>query len=147
MKRYYLAYGSNLNKAQMAYRCPTAKPVGTAEIPDFELVFRRGFLTIEPKEGSIVPVGIWEIKDSDEKALDRYEGFPKFYYKEWFQVEVPGVGKRLCMAYIMTNGHPIQVPSEAYLTTVMDGYRDFCLQDWMIPLANAYDRSAKEGTI
>lgn len=30
MKRYYLAYGSNLNVRQMAWRCPTAKAVGIA---------------------------------------------------------------------------------------------------------------------
>lgn len=31
MKRYYLAYGSNLNVRQMKYRCPTAKIAGTAQ--------------------------------------------------------------------------------------------------------------------
>ena len=34
-KRYYIAYGSNLNIDQMSYRCPGAKVVGTSEIPDF----------------------------------------------------------------------------------------------------------------
>ena len=32
MKKYYIAYGSNLNVEQMRYRCPDAKVVGTAEI-------------------------------------------------------------------------------------------------------------------
>lgn len=40
MKKYYLAYGSNLNIRQMALRCPTAKPVGTAVIEDYELLFK-----------------------------------------------------------------------------------------------------------
>ena len=40
MKKYYLAYGSNLNVRQMALRCPTAKPVGTAVIKDYELLFK-----------------------------------------------------------------------------------------------------------
>ena len=31
-KRYYLAYGSNLNVHQMMYRCPTARIIGTAVI-------------------------------------------------------------------------------------------------------------------
>lgn len=38
MKKYYLAYGSNLNIRKMALRCPTAKPVGTAVIKDYEKV-------------------------------------------------------------------------------------------------------------
>ena len=39
-KRYYIAYGSNLNIDQMSYRCPGAKVVGTSKIPDFELLFK-----------------------------------------------------------------------------------------------------------
>ena len=53
MKKYYLAYGSNLNLRQMALRCHTAKPVGTAVIKDYELLFKGSktgaYLTIEPK--------------------------------------------------------------------------------------------------
>ena len=40
MKRYYLAYGSNLNVRQMKYRCPTAKIAGTAVIRDYELLYK-----------------------------------------------------------------------------------------------------------
>ena len=32
--KLYLAYGSNLNKEQMAYRCPDAVPVGISRIPN-----------------------------------------------------------------------------------------------------------------
>ena len=39
-KKYYIAYGSNLNLPQMAFRCPTAKVVGVSEIKDYELLFR-----------------------------------------------------------------------------------------------------------
>ena len=38
--RRYIAYGSNLNRAQMALRCSDAKVVGTGEIKDYELLFR-----------------------------------------------------------------------------------------------------------
>lgn len=124
MSKYYLAYGSNLNKRQMAYRCPNAVPVGVAIIPDYALVFRRGYLTIEPKAGGCVPVGVWEITEEDEKALDHYEGFPKFYFKQDFRVEVNGDALD-CMAYIMTDGHPIQAPSADYLGIVDHGYADF----------------------
>ena len=39
MKRYYLAYGSNLNIAQMQFRfrCPDAVVAGTAVIPDYDV--------------------------------------------------------------------------------------------------------------
>ena len=38
-KRYYIAYGSNLNIAQMRVRCPQARIIGTSEIKDYELLF------------------------------------------------------------------------------------------------------------
>ena len=78
MKKYYLAYGSNLNLEEMKSRCPLSKPVGAAVIPNYRLVYKgvpyRSFLTIEPCEGETVPVGIYEITEKDEARLDIYEG-------------------------------------------------------------------------
>ena len=36
----YMAYGSNLNREQMAHRCPTARVLGSAELTDHRLLFR-----------------------------------------------------------------------------------------------------------
>ena len=122
--KYYLAYGSNLNMDQMAHRCPDARPAGNYKIEGYGLVFRRGYLTIEPAEGKSVPVGIWEISEADEKALDRYEGYPRFYRKEYF--DLPYYDRTIpCLVYIMQDGYPIHEPSDAYMQTVRDGYRDF----------------------
>ena len=72
-KRLYIAYGSNINLEQMAYRCPNSKVIGTAMIPDYELEF-RGVATIVPKKGAEVPVLMWEIDQQDEINLNHYEG-------------------------------------------------------------------------
>lgn len=109
-KRYYIAYGSNLNIRQMKYRCPDARIIGTAVLRDYELLFKGSktgaYLTIEPKEGGVVPVAVWEVSESDESALDRYEGFPVFYYKKEMKMEIKGIKsgklrKRNCFVYIM----------------------------------------------
>ena len=80
MKKFYLAYGSNLNVKQMQFRCPDARIVGTAEIPNYQLLFKGSktgsYLTIEPKQGCIVPAAVWSVSERDELALDRYEGIP-----------------------------------------------------------------------
>lgn len=72
-KRYYIAYGSNLNISQMRMRCPHARVIGTSVIPDYELLFKGSmtgsYLTIEPKEGSSVPVAVWETTDDDEARI------------------------------------------------------------------------------
>jgi hypothetical protein len=50
--RLYIAYGSNLNLPQMAFRCPTAEVVGAGEVKGYEMLFRGGrrgaVATIEP---------------------------------------------------------------------------------------------------
>ena len=143
MSKYYLAYGSNLNKEQMAYRCPGAEPVGTAMIHNCRLEFRRGFLTIEPAEGSSVPVGVWRISKANEASLDRYEGYPTFYYKKQVRVMIDGGGPVTGTVYIMQDGHPIQKPSESYLLTCAVGYADFGLDN--APLKKAYERSMLGG--
>ena len=91
-QRLYIAYGSNLNLEQMAFRCPTAKVVGKSELKDYELLFRGGrrgaVATVEPKAGSTVPILVWEIQKKDEASLDLYEGYPNFYDKQMLEIEL-----------------------------------------------------------
>jgi hypothetical protein len=143
-RRLYAAYGSNLNLPQMTTRCPTAKPVGTAELKGYELVFRGGknnaVATVEPKEGAAVPVLVWDLEPGDEKALDWYEGFPRFYGKR--DVELKLDGKPVtAMVYVMTPGHRAGTPSEYYLTALAEGYRTAGFDPTV--LAAAVKRSAE----
>lgn len=133
-KRYYIAYGSNLNIPQMRMRCPSARIIGTSEVPDYELLFKGSqtgsYLTIEPKAGASVPVAAWEVTPEDEAALDRYEGFPTFYYKAEMVLPIKGIrsGKvrdRRCFVYIMHEERPLGVPSGYYVSTCLAGYRSF----------------------
>ena len=123
----YIAYGSNLNLSQMEQRCPTARVIGTSEIKDYELVFRgsrySAVATIEPCEGSNVPVLLWGIQPEDEKSLDRYEGYPNFYEKENMEI-VLNSSTVSAMVYVMTPGHELGIPSERYKTSIEDGYMD-----------------------
>ena len=76
LEELYFAYGSNLNLGQMAVRCPQAGVVGKAVLEGYELAFRRGVLTILPKEGGRVNGLLWRVNAWDELTLDRYEGYP-----------------------------------------------------------------------
>jgi len=123
--KLYAAYGSNLDLDQMAYRCPYATVAGKSEIKNYELIFRgskgSAVATVEPKKYCSVPVLIWEITEFDEAALDRYEGWPKFYRKENFTIEVKGKPTEV-MIYIMNDGYPIGLPSLNYFSTIRHGY-------------------------
>jgi len=131
-KRYYIAYGSNLNVNQMKKRCPSARIVGTSEIQNYELLFKGSktgyYLTIEPKKGESVPVAVWETTTEDEKALDCYEGFPIFYDKTEMILPVKETGKiqnRKGYVYIMHKNNPQGIPSQHYIDTCMEGYLYF----------------------
>ena len=133
-KRYYIAYGSNLNIYQMRYRCPNARIIGTAVVPNYELLFKGSktgsYLTIEPKKGSNVPVAVWETTAEDEFALDRYEGYPTFYYKKELVLPIKGIktGKvrnRKVYVYIMHEDRPIGIPTKSYVRTCIEGYHNF----------------------
>ena len=119
-KRYYIAYGSNLNIRQMRMRCPSARRIGTS----------GAYLTVEKKPGRSVPVGVWEVTQADEKALDRYEGFPNFYYKKELTLPIKGtrtgkVRKHRVFVYIMHENRSIGIPSISYMQTCIRGYDDF----------------------
>ena len=134
MKKYYIAYGSNLNVKQMKFRCPGAKVVGTSVIRNYELLYKGSktgsYLTIEKKKGGMVPVAVWEVTADDEKRLDAYEGYPNFYYKTDMQLTVKshitGRKKKLdAFVYIMHEERKLGIPSYAYVRTCVQGYRDF----------------------
>ena len=118
-RRLYIAYGSNINLEQMAYRCPNSKVVGKEMLKGYELEF-RGVATIVPKENAEVPVLIWEIDGRDEHSLDKYEGFPNLYRKELFEIEVDGE-KKESMAYLMNKGQ-ISPPTSYYYNVINQGY-------------------------
>jgi hypothetical protein len=128
MSKLYVAYGSNLNLKQMAYRCPTAELVGIGEIENYELQFKgmrnSSYATIAPCVGKSVPVAVWDIKNADEKRLDRYEGYPSHYFKQDIPVKLNNGGDISAMVYIMDLNQNFGLPSDGYYDTVHQGYLD-----------------------
>lgn len=137
-KKLYLAYGSNLSISQMNFRCPDAFVVGRATIKDYRLMYKGSktgaYATIEPAEGYEVPVLVWMISENDEKSLDRYEGYPVFYYKKELEVEVMGISRRdrdksygvkTAMVYIMDEERGHGLPSRYYEEILKEGYKQF----------------------
>lgn len=133
MQKLYLAYGSNLDHRQMKMRCPDAEYLGKTEVKNYTLLYRGnyrdyGVATIEPKDGENVPAGIWSISERDEIMLDRYEGYPHLYDKEFLKVELNGEMVEV-MVYIMTPGHLLATPAQWYYETLRRGYMDCGLDE------------------
>lgn len=143
-KRYYIAYGSNLNLKEMAARCPSAHLTGTATIKDYQLLFKgtppRVYLTVEPKPGSQVPIALWEISARDELALDDYEDYPALYYKTEMElaVQTKAASSPILLSgliYIMYETAPCGLPTPDYLEACREGYHDQGFDQTIIDLA------------
>lgn len=128
MNKLYIAYGSNLHKEQMAFRCPGAQVICTGVVEDYALMYRGSktgaYATIIPCKGEYVPVAVWEINEDHEISLDIYEGFPRFYQKEELEVTLENGRKIKAMAYIMFEEAKPGYPSMRYLETCSQGYID-----------------------
>ena len=83
---------------------------------DYELLYKGSktgsYLTIEKKEGGVVPVAVWEVTAADEHSLDAYEGCPNFYYKKNMKSGFPKPEKRwmlLCISCMKNAGFGFQL--------------------------------------
>lgn len=119
-EKLYVAYGSNINLDQMAFRCPNSEVVGTAMLQGYELQFKR-VATIEKNADAQTPVLIWKLPKEDERVLDRYEGFPSLYRKEQVSLEVDSQEQK-AMVYIMNGNRPLAEPSMRYYECIQQGY-------------------------
>lgn len=137
-RKIYIAYGSNLNIKQMKLRCPRAKKIGEYNLEGYKLEFRGVANIIKDKE-SKVPVGLWEITEECERALDIYEGYPRLYRKEYIELELDGK-KEIGMVYVM-NYRGIAPPNRHYYNIIKEGYRNFGINE--IPLKKALEESIK----
>jgi gamma-glutamylcyclotransferase (GGCT)/AIG2-like uncharacterized protein YtfP len=138
--KLYFAYGMNTNKEEMAYRCPTAVPLGKAVLPDYRFEF-KSFATIVPSPKEQVEGVLWTITDTDESALDILEGYPEFYDKKTVSVEHNGQSY-IAMTYIMGPREQGHAPSDGYYSMVSQGYQTFGLSQQQ--LLDAKNRSIKE---
>jgi gamma-glutamylcyclotransferase (GGCT)/AIG2-like uncharacterized protein YtfP len=121
----YFAYGSNLNRADMRERCPSARALAVARLDGWRLTF-RGVANIEPAEGRTVHGALWWLSRDDLVALDRYEGAP-IHYRQRIVVVDTDHGPRRAIAYLMERPSYLGLPSTWYLGRIAEGFRDWGL--------------------
>ena len=124
MGKIYLAYGSNMSVEQMTHRCPEAKLLEVTMLPGFRLAFtgapNRSYATIQKDDTRQVPVLLWEISQTDEASLDRYEDYPNFYEKA--EIELNG---QTVMYYYMVEQYGLGLPSDEYYNIIAAAYDKF----------------------
>jgi gamma-glutamylcyclotransferase len=126
---YYFTYASNLNKKQMKERCPDSKPLFTAALPNYKLVFagwsrkwRGGIASIKSSRGEKVRGAVYEVSDVCLRQLDKHEvGFQRLNVTVFDEDNEP----HQVVTYIKQGQLEETTPSREYGAVVRQGYRDW----------------------
>ena len=78
----HFAYGSNMSRAPMRARCPSAREVGTATLAGHRLIITSdGYASVVPQPGGVVHGLLWRLAPRDVAALNAYESLDTGLYR------------------------------------------------------------------
>lgn len=130
----YFAYGSNLDWPQMQRRCPSAKFICAARLPDYQFGITRhsrlrdcGTANVIPARGKEVWGAVYEVSDADLSVMDRFEDG---YRREILTVYPIGNGNRAISAlvYVADIEKNVPLPSAEYKRLILEGAKH-----WQLP--------------
>ena len=129
---YYFAYASNLSRSQMLERCPDSQPKFVASLPNHKLIFagwsrkwHGGVAGIKPYKGEKVIGAIYEISERCLRSLDKYEGYPTTYNRKNIIVFTEFGDPVEAITYVKVEQSVETQPSQEYLATIQQGYKDW----------------------
>jgi hypothetical protein len=103
-------------RAQMGERCPAARLIGVALLPERRFVINRlGFATLIAAPAERAYGLVWTLNRDDELSLDRYEAVAEGEYRK-DTVILDAYGEALI--YIATDATP-GMPLRGYLETIL----------------------------
>ena len=122
----YAAYGSNMDPAQMARRCPHSPQRGTGWLQGWRLTFggedlgwEGALATVVEAGGERVFVVLYELSEPDEQALDRWDGVTLGYYRK-SKVRVSTLDSDVLAWLYVLNGYEGGLPAARYLGIMAD---------------------------
>ena len=100
MKTYF-AYGSNMWNDQMSKRCPQSKKLGNARLLGYRwIISKRGYANVVKADADAVEGVLFEISDSDERELDRFEGVSSGSYRKENLSVSTNTGHQVALVYV-----------------------------------------------
>ncbi len=126
----YFAYGSNMDVAAMAARCPRSVAIGPARLVRHRLAaMREGWLTVVRDPRACVDGVLWTLALCDAPALDRYEGVAGGLYRKALQSVTTPAGPKRALIYFGANAGPGAPPAD-YIEAIVAAARH-----WGLPAA------------
>ena len=123
----YFAYGSNMSRALMRPRCPSAREIGIARLDGWRfIVMSEGYASIVPAPGGIVHGLMWRLAPRDLAALNAYERLDRGLYRA---ARLPVRDGARCVAALVYIGgsRAVGVPRPGYLALVLSAAREIGL--------------------
>jgi gamma-glutamylcyclotransferase (GGCT)/AIG2-like uncharacterized protein YtfP len=122
----YAAYGSNMDPAQMAERCPHSPQRGTGWLEGWRLTFggedigwEGALAAVVEEAGQRVFVVLYEVSEQDELALDRWDGATLGYYDK-IRVRIATLDGDLVAWLYVLDAYEGGLPSARYLGIMAD---------------------------
>jgi len=125
----HFAYGSNMNRALMRRRCPTAEPLGPARLDGWRfMIMRAGYASIVLASGSAVHGIVWRLSPRDLAALNAYENLERGLYVRRLLPVVIHDRRRAALVYVAP-GRASGRPQPGYQELVVASAREWKLPD------------------
>jgi gamma-glutamylcyclotransferase (GGCT)/AIG2-like uncharacterized protein YtfP len=142
----YFAYGSNMSRALMAPRCPSARELGVAWLDGHRFfVMRDGYASIEPAPGAIVHGVLWRLAPRDLAALNAYERLDQGLYRAATLPVRQGARRMAALVYI-GGARAEGVPRPGYMELVLTAAGEAGLPDAYIAQLARWAPSGWRGT-
>src|SRR5262249_2989067 len=125
----YFAYGSNMSRAPMRARCPTAREAGTATLAGHRLIITTdGYASVVPEPGGIVHGLLWRLAPRDLAALNAYESLDTGLYRV-VTLPVRAEGRQLAAMVYVARSRTAGLPRPGYLEAVLAAARELAFPD------------------
>ena len=142
----YFAYGSNMDWEQMQQRCPSARFLHRATLPDRKIAFTRksvnrgcGVADVVRAAGQRVWGVVYDIADTEVGKLNGCEGYqPGRDWNAYWQrectvfIDDDDQNPLVCSSYFATPQPDSPLPNRAYVRHLLDGARHWRLPDGYI---------------
>lgn len=122
----YAAYGSNMDPAQMAERCPHSPQHGSGWLEGWRLTFggedlgwEGALATVVEDAAERVFVVLYDVAEVDEAELDRWDGLTLGYYRKT-RVRVQTLDGDVAAWLYVLNDYEGGLPSARYLAIMAD---------------------------
>jgi len=142
---YYFAYGSNMNWQQMQRRCPSARFICVARLPDYQFGITRhsrlrrcGTANVFPIRGEQVWGIVYDVSDADLTILD---GFEDGYRREILSFFPRDDGEQpvSAMIYLAEIEDKVPRPDVEYRRLIVEGARHWQLPSSYVDLLEAIE--------